>query len=326
MYKKKLSKNLLVILLLPLESKENSGYEAKVICDGPCKLCKHEREKDVSTQGQDIIYYCRNSQEKYLCNEVLGRERESSEYNCPSCGATVTEMTVERAHQLGLTFGLKVIRTEKSKRPVDQIRRTWFYSRGSMVLPKDFVTELIEYEGLEAQHIIDLMFHSDLQYRPKETSLDKKSLLWDIFAKKASIIRSIHNSLITRSEHRRVDLILRALTDYKSFQCSHLSTIVPGQIAGTVDLIGIDEETGGIVWIVVQEERIDEKIINSILNEILSVPPLEFMGVERILLLTRKWIWMGAEIARRQGRIITRWKRLNIELWEEDSLFNHRKI
>lgn len=283
------------------------------------------REKDVTTQGQDILYYCRNCQSKYLCNDVLARERGRSEYNCPSCGSTIAEMTVERAQQLGLTFGYKLVRTEESQRPVDQIPRTWFYSRGSMILPKAFVTDLIDYEGLEAQHIIDLMFHTDFQYRP-EGGFDKKSLLWDIFSKKANIIRSIHNSLITRSEHRRVDLILRALTDANTFGCSYLSSIVPGQIAGTVDLIGIDEETGGIVWIVVQEEKIDENLINSILNEILSIPPLEYMGVERILLLTRKWIWMAAEICRRQGRITTRWKRLNIELWEEDPLFNHRKL
>jgi len=326
MYKKQLTKNRLVISLLPSEAKERSVYDTKIICDGPCHVCRHEREKDVNTQGQDILYYCRSCRQKYLCNDVLAREKEGSEYNCPSCNATVAEMTVERAHQLGLAFGFKMIRTELSQRPVDQIQRMWFYSPGSMILPKDFVTDLIEYEGLKTSHIFDLMFHADIQYRPQEKNLDKKSLLWDIFAKKASIIRSIHNSLITRSEHRRVDLILRALIDHKTFQCSYLSSIVPGQIAGTVDLIGLDEETGGIVWIVVHEEKIDEQIIGSILNEILSIPPLEFMGVERILILTRKWIWMGAEIARRQGHITTRWKRLTIELWEEDPLFNYRKV
>ncbi|MFX1284550.1 MAG: hypothetical protein ACFFB5_12895 [Promethearchaeota archaeon] len=315
-----------MITLLPSEAKEDSGYDTKVICDGPCRLCKHEREKDVNTQGQDILYYCRSCQQKYLCNDVLGRKKEGSEYQCPSCNATVAEMTVERASQLGLAFGYRMIRTEESPRPIDQIRRTWFYSRGSMILPKDFVTDLIEYEPLKTSHIIDLMFHSDIQYRPEEKILDKKSLLWDIFGKKASIIRSIHNSLITRSEHRRVDLIIRALINPKTFQCSYLSSIVPGQIAGTVDLIGLDEETGGIVWIVVQEDKVDEHIIGSILNEILSLAPLEFMGVERILILTRKWIWMGKEIARRQGRITTRWKRLEIELWEEDALFRHRRV
>lgn len=326
MYKKKQTKNRLVISLSLSRTNENSDYDAKVICDGPCRLCKHEREKDVNTQGQEILYYCRNCRMKYLCNEVLGRARGSSEYRCPSCDTIVTEMTIERAQQIGLAFGFRVIRADRSSGPVDQIPRAWFYSRGSMILPKNFVTDLIEYDGLETPQIIDLMFHSDLQYRPKEKILDKKSLLWDIFSKKSSIIRSIHNSLITRSEHRKVDLILRALIDYKAFQCSYLSSIVPGQIASTVDLIGLDEETGGIVWIVVQEDRIDEKIINSILNEILSLPPLEFMGVERILLLTRKWIWMGAEIARRQGRITTRWKRLNVELWKENPLFQHQRI
>lgn len=316
-----------MISLAPSEGTiESSDYNTKVVCDGPCKLCKHKREKDVNTQGQDILYYCRSCQTKYLCNDVLARERGRSEYNCSSCGSTVAEMTVERAQQLGLAFGYRVVHTEESQRPVDQIPRTWFYFRGSMILPKDFVNDLIDFEGLEAQHIIDLMFHADLQYSPEGGIIDKKSLLWDIFAKKATIIRSIHNSLITRSEHRRVDLILRALTDSSTFGCSYLSSIVPGQIAGTVDLIGIDEETGGVVWIVVQEEKIDETLINSILNEILSIPPLEFLGVERILLLTRKWIWMGAEIARRQGRITTRWKRLNIELWEENSLFSHKRV
>ena len=319
-------RNFLVISLEPLGTVESSEYDTKVVCDGPCKLCKHVREKDVKTQGQDILYYCRNCQSKFLCNDVLARERGRSEYNCPSCGSTIAEMTVERAQQLGLTFGFRMVRTQESQRPVDQIPRTWFYSRGSMILPKNFVHDLIDFEGLEAEHIIDLMFHADVQYRPPEGGMDKKSLLWDIFAKKAHIIRSIHNSLITRSEHRRVDLVLRALTDSATFGCSYLSSIVPGQIAGTVDLIGIDEETGGIVWIVVQEEKIDEVLINSILNEILSIPPLEFMGVERILLLTRKWIWMAAEICRRQGHITTRWRKLQIELWEEDPLFNHRKI
>ncbi|MFX0013300.1 MAG: hypothetical protein ACFFB2_02465 [Promethearchaeota archaeon] len=308
------------------EQLESSDYDVKVVCDGPCEVCKHTREKDVKTQGQDILYYCRNCQMKYLCNDVLGRTRSSSEYRCPSCDSTVTEMTVERAQQMGIAFGFRLKSTETSIRPVDQIKRTWFYSRGSIILPKNFVTDLIEYDRLETSHIIDLMFHSDLIYSPKGEIADKKSLLWDIFAKKANIIRSIHNSLITRSEHRRVDIILRALTDHKAFQCFYLSSIVPSQIAGTIDLIGIDQESGGIVWIIVQEDKIDELMINSILNEILSIPPLEFMGVERIILLTRKWIWMGAEIARRQGRITTRWKQLNVELWEEDSLFNHRRL
>ncbi|UCE13950.1 MAG: hypothetical protein JSV04_01935 [Candidatus Heimdallarchaeota archaeon] len=279
----------------------------------------------MNTQGDELIYYCRNCQNKYLCEEVLGSERGGSEYLCPSCNATVTEMTVERAQQLGLAFNLRLT-PKQSTRPVDQIRRTWFYSRGEMILPKDFVTDLISYNGLEPPQLFDLMFHSDLQYRPTDKIIDKKSLLWDIFSKKASIIRSLHNSLITRSEHRKVDLIIRALTDYRTFGCSHLSSIIPAPLAGTVDLIGTDEITGGIVWILVQEDKIDENVINSILNELLSLPPLEFMGVTRILLLTRKWIWMAAEIARRQGRITTRWKRLNIELWEEDALFNHQKI
>ena len=114
MYKRKLPKNRLVISLLPSEAEESTGYEVKVVCDGPCRLCKHTREKDVHTQGQDILHYCRNCQSKYLCNEVLGRKKESSEFYCPSCDATLTEMTVERAQQLGLAFGYKMIRTEKS--------------------------------------------------------------------------------------------------------------------------------------------------------------------------------------------------------------------
>lgn len=305
---------------------ESSEYTVKLICDGPCKLCKHQREKDVITQGDELIYYCRNCHSKYLCEEVLGSERGRSEYFCPSCNATVTVMTVERAQQLGLTFNLRLSSSKQSTRPVDQIRRTWFYSRGNVILPKDFVTDLIRYKGLEPPQLFDLMFHSDLQLRPTGKMMDKKTLLWDIFAKRANIIRSLHNSLITRSEHRRVDLIIRALTDYRTFGCSHLSSIIPAPLAGTVDLVGIDEATGEIVWILVQEDKIDENKINSILNELLSIPPLEFMGVTRVLLLTRKWIWMAAEIARRQGRFTTRWKRLNLELWKEDVLFNHQKI
>ena len=67
-------------------------------------------------------------------------------------------------------------------------------------------------------------------------------------------------------------------------------------------------------------------LVNSIMNEILSIPPLEFMGVERIIVLTQKWIWMAAEIARRQGRINTRWHQIQLELVEEDALGNHKFI
>ncbi len=308
-----------------MSTSESSDHETKIICDGPCEKCRHQREKDVNTHGQDILYYCRNCQLKYLCDDVLQKVRGSSDYICPSCGSSLTEMTLERAQQLGLAFGFYVVRTQRTKRPVEEIRRAWFYYPGREVLRKDFVTDLIEYEGLEVPQLVDILHHSDLQYRPEE-NIEKKRLLWDVFGKQPGIIRSIHNSLITRSENRKVDLIIRALTDYKALGCSYLSSIIPDYLSGSVDLIGIDEETGGIAWIVVQEDRIDENVINSILNEILSVPPLEFMGVERILLLTRKWIWMGAEIARRQGRINTRWKQLNIELWEEDPLSQHRRI
>ncbi|MHA2224701.1 MAG: hypothetical protein ACXAC8_05830 [Candidatus Hodarchaeales archaeon] len=309
-----------------MSTSKSSNRIAKVVCDAQCTNCKYQREKDVNNQGQDILYYCRNCRKKYLCDDVLGRERGRSEYFCPSCNATVTEMTVERAYQQGLAFDFKLTHTTQSKRPFEEIRRTWFYSTGGMIFPRDFVTDLIEYDGLQTPQIIDLMFHTDLQYRPSGEVRDKKSLLWDIFGKKAAIIKSIHNSLITRSEHKRIDLVLRALTDHESFHCSYLSSLIPSVLAGPVDLIGIDEKTGGIVWIVVQEGKIDENIINSILNELISIPPLEYMGVERILLLTRKWVWMGAEIARRQGRISTRWNRINIELWEETPLFQHAKI
>jgi hypothetical protein len=301
-------------------------FENKVICDGPCQRCKHSREKDVNTHGQDILWYCRTCQVKYLCNDVLGRDRSSKEYTCPKCGNSVSEMTVERAHQLGLAFGIRITRTIQIKRPVDEIRKTWFYSSGETIFSKDFVNDLINYDVLDVPQIIDLIYHSDLQFSPEKKNLEKKRLLWDIFSKKPKIIKSLHNSLITRSENRRVDLTIRALVNYKTFGCTYLSSIIPGQIAGTVDLIGIDEITGGIVWIVIQENKIDEQLINSILNEILSIPPLEFMGVERILLLTQKWIWMAAEIARRQGVINTRWRQLKLELWEEDSLFKYRKI
>lgn len=308
-----------------MSSSETSDNSSKIVCDGPCHVCKEQREKDVNTDAEDILFYCRNCQLKYLCNQVLRRDRGSKEYQCARCNATVSELTVARAAQLGLAFGLNINRTKREKRPVEEIKRTWFYSQGRVILKKDFVTDLIDYEDLGLKELYDLLFHSELEYRP-EGQTDKKTLLWDIFSKKPGIIRSIHNSLITRSEHRRVDLVIRALTDYKSFGCTYLSSIVPPYIAGTVDLIGIDNETGGIVWIVCQEGKIDETIINSILNELLSIPPLDFMGVERILLVTRKWIWMGAEIARRQGRITTQWKKINIEPWEETPLFQHKRI
>ncbi|NHJ01670.1 MAG: hypothetical protein EAX86_05975 [Candidatus Heimdallarchaeota archaeon] len=302
----------------------SSEYETKIVCDGPCRLCKHQREKDIKSQGKDLVYYCRSCQQKYFCKDVLGRDR--SEFTCPACNSTITEMTVERAQQMGLAFSLRLSRTKVSKRPVEQIKRTWFYSTGIVMLSRDFVTDLITYEELDVPHIIDLMFHSDLQILPGEKRLEKKELLWDIFAKKPGIIRSIHNSLITRSENRRVDLIVRTLTKAEVFGCEQLSSIISDTIAGTVDLIGIDKETGGLVWFVCQENRVDEQIVNSILNELLSLPPLEFMSVERIILLTPKWIWMGAEIARRQGRILTRWRRIQIELWEENSLYQYKRI
>jgi hypothetical protein len=303
----------------------SSEYEAKIVCDSPCQRCKHSREKDVNIHGQDILWYCRSCRVKYLCNEILGKVRDSPDLICPKCNSSVSEMTIERAAQLGLAFGVHITRTDRIKRPIEEIKRTFFYSLGRTILSKDFVTDLIEYEELEAPMLYDMMFHSDLEYGSSGI-FDKKRLLWDIFSKKPNIIRSIHNSLITKSEHRRVDLMVRALVDYRTFGCSYLSSIIPGYLAGTVDLIGVDEASGGLIWIIVQEEKIDEQVINSILNEILSIPHLEFMGVERIILLTRKWIWMAAEIARRQGKIITRWKQLKLELWEEDLLFNHRKI
>ena len=120
-------------------------------------------------------------------------------------------------------------------------------------------------------------------------------------------------------------MIIRTLVNYKSLRCVYASAIVPPSIAGTVDLIGIDQH-GCIVWIIVQENRIDEQLVNSIMNEILTIPPLEFMGVERIIVLTQKWIWMAAEIARRQGRITTRWHQIQLELAEEDSLGNLKFI
>lgn len=303
----------------------SSEYETKIVCDSPCQRCKHSREKDVSLHGQELLWYCRSCRIKYLCKEVLGKARGSSDFICPKCNSSVSELTVERAAQLGLAFGVQITRTDKVKRPIEEIKQTWFYSLGRTILSKDFVTDLIEYEELTAPLLSDLLYHSDLDYGTN-VILDKKRFLWDIFSKKPNIIKSIHNSLITKSEHRRVDLIIRALIDYRTLGCSYLSSIIPGNLTGTVDLIGVDEASGGLIWIVVQEKKIDEQIINSILNEILSIPPLEFMGVERIILLTRKWIWMAAEIARRQGKITTRWKQIKLELWEEDSLFNHRKI
>ena len=303
-----------------------SEYESKIVCDGPCQTCKHSREKNVVSEAEDIIYYCRNCQEKYLCNDVLGRDRRSSEYLCPKCNSTMAEMTVDRANQLGLAFGFHYSRLATSTRPVDQIKRTWFYTAQREIISKDFVTDLIKYELLDTPQIIDLLFHTDIVVTAADAFRDKKSLLWDIFTKNPQIIKSIHNSLITRSEHRKGDLIIRALVNYKQFGCSYLSAIIPAVVAGTVDLVGVDQITGGLVWIIVQENRIDEQLINTIMNEILSIPPLEFMGVERIILLTQKWIWMAAEITRKQGRINTRWEQIFLETWEEDPLGNHKKI
>ncbi|MHA1994595.1 MAG: hypothetical protein ACW97Z_08655 [Candidatus Hodarchaeales archaeon] len=303
-----------------------SEYSSKVVCDGPCHVCKHSREKDVNTQAEDIIYYCRNCQEKYLCTDVLGRDKQSSEFLCPKCNSSMSEITVDRAHQLGLAFGFHYSRLSPNVRPVDQIRRSWFYSPQREVISKDFVNDLINYELLDTPQLLDLLFHSDLPPKPSDWVRDKKALLWEIFAQKPQIIKSIHNSLITQSENRKGDLIIRALVNYRTFGCAYLSVIIPPPVAGTVDLVGIDEKTGGLVWIVVQENLIDEKLIGTILNEILSIPPLEFMGVERILVLTQKWIWMASQIALRQGRIATRWHQLQLETWEEDPIAGHNKI
>ena len=304
-----------------------SEYESKLVCDGPCTKCKHSREKDVTTQAQDIVYYCRNCQEKYLCDDVLGRDKESSEYLCPKCNASIAEITVERAQQLGLAFGFHFSQLSPSVRPVDQIRRSWFYSTQREIISKDFVNDLVNYELLNTPQILDLLFHSDLRFtNPSDWTRDKKGLLWEIFTKNPQIIKSLHNSLITRSEHRKGDLIIRALVNFRNLGCTYLSGIIAPSISGTVDLVGVNQNTGGLVWIIVQEKRIDEPLIGTILNEILSIPPLEFMGVERILILTQKWIWMAAEIARQQGRITSRWNQIQIETWEEDSLFNHKKL
>ena len=300
-----------------------SEYESKVVCDGPCHVCKHSREKDVTTEGQDTIYYCRNCQEKYLCTDVLGRDKEnSSEFLCPKCNSTMAEITVERAQQLGLAYGLRQMISNVSS--VDQLRKTWFFSSERTIISKEFVTDLINYELLETPQILDLLYHSSLRLESEDLVREKKGLLWEIFSKKPHIIKSLHNSLITKSQ-RKGDLIIRALVNYKSLRCVYASAIVPPSIAGTVDLIGIDQY-GCIVWIIVQENRIDEQLVNSIMNEILTIPPLEFMGVERIIVLTQKWIWMAAEIARRQGRITTRWHQIQLELAEEDPLGNLKFI
>ena len=298
-------------------------YESKVVCDGPCHLCKYKREKNASTEGQELIYYCRSCQEKYLCNDVLGREKNSAEFLCPKCNSTMAEITVERAQQLGLAYGLRqMVSNVKS---IDQLRKTWFFSSERTIISKEFVTDLINYELLETPQILDLLFHSDLRIESEDMIREKKALLWEIFSKKPHIIKSMHNSLITQSR-RKGDLIIRALVNYRSFGCDYASAIVPPPIAGTVDLIGINQQGGGLVWIIVQESSIDEQLVNSIMNEILSIPPLEFMGVERIIILTQKWIWMAAEIARRQGRINTRWHKIQVELAEEDALGNHKFI
>ena len=301
-------------------------HETKVICDADCRVCVKKREMDVSSQGGDILHLCRSCQEKYLCSVILPTVHEGTDYQCPKCSEILTEMTVERAQQLGLAFGIQLTRVKPEGRPVEEIKRTWFYSSSDRgVLSENYVTDLVNYEGLDVPQITDLMYHADISYRP-EAHLEKRRILWDIFAKKPQIIRSLHNSLITRSENRRVDLVIRTLTQHESLGCTYLSSIIPKHLIGTIDLIGIDEETGGVVWVVVHEDRIDEQLINTLFNEILSVPPLEFMGVERLILLTRKWIWMAAEIARRQGKITTRWKQLVVELWEESSNFGLEQI
>jgi hypothetical protein len=301
-------------------------YETQIVCDADCRVCVAKREKDVSTQGGDILHFCRSCQEKYLCPVILPSAPGGSNYQCPKCSEMLTEMTLERAQQIGLAFGVQLTRIKPERRPVEDIKRTWFYSSPDQgVLSENYVNDLLNYDGLGVSQLTDLMYHADFSYRPG-THLEKRRMLWEIFAKKPQIIRSLHNSLITRSEHRRVDLVIRTLTQHETFGCTYLSSIIPKHLAGTVDLIGIDQETSGIVWILVSEERIDEQLINTLFNEILSVPPLEFMGIERLILLTRKWIWMAAEIARRQGKISTRWKQLRIELWEETPSFEFRKL
>jgi hypothetical protein len=234
----------------------------------------------------------------------------------------MAEITVERAQQLGLAYGLRQM--VSNIHSIDQLRKTWFFSSERTIISKEFVTDLINYELLETPQILDLLFHSDLRIESEDLVREKKALLWEIFSKKPNIIKSIHHSLITQGQ-RKGDLTIRALVNYRSFGCVYASAIVPPSIAGTVDLIGIDKQ-GGLVWIIVQESKVDEQLVNSIMNEILSIPPLEYMGVERIVILTQKWIWMAAEIAKRQGRINTRWHKIQVELVEEDALGNHKFI
>ncbi|MFW9777389.1 MAG: hypothetical protein ACFFE8_00965 [Candidatus Heimdallarchaeota archaeon] len=301
-------------------------YEARIVCDADCRVCVAKREKDVSTEGGDILHFCRSCQEKYLCPVILPATARGREYQCPKCSEKLTEMTLERAQQMGLAFGVQLTRIKPERRPVEEIKRTWFYSPSDQgVLSENYVKDLLNYKSLGVSQLTDLMYHADFSYRP-EAYLEKRRMLWDIFAKKPQIIRSLHNSLITRSEHRRVDLVIRTLMQHETLGCTYISSIIPKHLAGTIDLIGIDQKTGGLVWIVVHEDRIDEQLINTLFNEILSVPPLEFMGIERLILLTRKWIWMAAEIARRQGKISTRWKQLTMELWEETQNFKLQKL
>ena len=181
-----------------------SEYESKVVCDGPCQVCKHKREKDATTEGQDIIYYCRNCQEKYLCTDVLGRDRNSSEFLCPKCNNTMAEITVERAQQLGLAYGFRQMVSNVLS--IDQLRKTWFFSSERTIISKEFVTDLINYKKLETPQILDLLFHSDLRVESEDLVREKKALLWEIFSKKPHIIKSMHNSLITESK-RKGDLM-----------------------------------------------------------------------------------------------------------------------
>lgn len=311
----------------------------RLYCDSACPTCYHQRSKDIYQNGKNKFYFCRKCRLSYLCSLPLKRKISiKREYYCSVCSSTLVEVPLWRSYSLGLSTKVvprisrgtmkKNVWDIKEEVTIKDLITYWSKKADEQNLEEKSVEkqveELLKVEELNEYIVLDLISKSDIDTSEININSEIDELLLKVAEIEPFVISLLYDTLIVKSSLiDRIGIQLILLTKQKLFNAAFMSSNVTSELEGTIDLYSVNKQTGKITWFAISDEPLEETRLSALMNQILSIHPLNFANVEKIYLASQKTTWTIPKILKKRKFINTISGKVNLGLLVVQNIDNH---
>jgi len=306
----------------------------KLYCDASgCTV-----SKDIEKHPKDTFFFCRFCSSCYLCRYHLKRKRGiQRRYLCPVCGSTLTELPIYRAEEIGLVEKVvprfaqgttyrnvfKKIDTRSEKPPLQQIIDDWeiildYDERDEALVTaiEKQVKELSQLDNLSVTIIFSLLGTTELDLSNIDMNTDDLyTALKNLSDNYPEVVNIMYRVLIEKEVFNYFGKTLTLMMKAKElFDASFITADVRDDLKGTIDLYSVNEDTGKISWYVILDEPLNEQIYSTLITQILSIKPISFAKLERVVIVSNQFTWTVKKIIERQSSITVSTGKAQIQL------------